>query len=95
MMPYSLNDDSIKIKLESITKQSSLSSNNNKLIKEELSTNNTTTAAAAGVKQKNKKLSTNDLINQINQQQVNSLMYSFVTFEGRLIFYIFIIIIIN
>jgi hypothetical protein len=94
MMPYSLNDDSIKIKLESITKQSSLSSNNNKLIKEELSTNNTTTAAA-GVKQKNKKLSTNDLINQINQQQVNSLMYSFVTFEGRLIFYIFIIIIIN
>jgi len=93
-MPYSLNDDSIKIKLESITKQSSLSSNNNKLIKEELSTNNTTTAAA-GVKQKNKKLSTNDLINQINQQQVNSLMYSFVTFEGRLIFYIFIIIIIN
>jgi len=95
MMPYSLNDDSIKIKLESITKQSSLSSNNNKLIKEELSTNNTTTAAAAGVKQKNKKLSTNDLINQINQQQVNSLMYSFVTFEGRLIFYIFFIIIIN
>jgi hypothetical protein len=95
MMPYSLNDDSIKIKLESITKQSSLSSNNNKLIKEELSTNNTTTAAAAGVKQKNKKLSTNDLINQINQQQVNSLMYSFVTFEGRLIFYTFIIIIIN
>ncbi len=93
MMPYSLNDDSIKIKLESITKQSSLSSNNNKLIKEELSTNNTTTAAAAGVKQKNKKLSTNDLINQINQQQVNSLMYSFVTFEGRLIFYTFIIII--
>lgn len=92
MMPYSLNDDSIKIKLESITKQSSLSSNNNKLIKEELSTNNTTTAAA-GVKQKNKKLSTNDLINQINQQQVNSLMYSFVTFEGRLIFYTFIIII--
>ena len=91
MMPYSLNDDSIKIKLESITKQSS-SLSNNKLIKEELSTNNTTTA---GVKQKNKKLSTNDLINQINQQQVNSLMYSFVTFEGKLISYIFIIIIIN
>ena len=72
-----LNQKSIK----PLLKQSSLAVNNkNKTlstaIKDDLTVSNN------NIKSK-KKLSTTELINQINQQQVNSLMYSFVTFEGK------------
>jgi len=35
------------------------------------------------VNKQKRKISNNELKNQIDQQQVNSLMYSFVTFEGK------------
>lgn len=73
-----LNQKSIK----PLLKQSSLTVNNkNKTlsttIKDDLTVSNNNNNKSK------KKLSTTELINQINQQQVNSLMYSFVTFEGK------------
>lgn len=72
------SDNSTTVITTNNNNNSSTSTNNSK----KTPTRDDSTAAVTS-KQK-KKLSTTELINQINQQQVNSLMYSFVTFEGKL-----------